>query len=127
MRGSIALLVCALAIPVCGCSKDEPAEPVRTQPNWDAKFAAADGIRQVEVKDDAMAGLAKHAAEAGSHEVVRKALDSIRNVQNHDQAARSCAVALATTGLVESARQIAEHIHDTAIQDDTLKQIAQIK
>ncbi len=62
MRSSIALLICALAIPVCGCSNPkEEVVPVGTQTNWDEKFAAANSIQKAETKDAAMADLAKQA------------------------------------------------------------------
>lgn len=126
MRGSIALLICALVVPVCGCSKEEVVA-VGRQAAWGEKFAAANSIRQAETKDAAMADLATQAAQVGQWSILLKALDNIRNTQTHDEAARASATALAKRGRLDYARQIADKIHDTAIKDDTLKQIVKVK
>lgn len=123
MRCPIALLVCALVTPVSGCSKAEPV-PVGAQSNWDAKLAAADGIRQEKVKDDAMADLAEQAGFVGQWSVLVKALSNIRNRQTHDKAALASVSALVFNGRLDYARQIASKIRNSSIKDDALKQIS---
>ena len=128
MRGSVVLLICALVIPVCGCSNSkEEVVPVGTQAAWDAKFAAANSIRNVEQKDEAMTDLATQAAQVMQWSILLKTLDNIHNSHTHDVAARVSAVTLAKRGRFDYARQIADKIRNTTIQDDALKQISQIK
>lgn len=119
----ISSLVCALLI--VGCSPaDEPVPDRAASVDWDAKFRAAEGIRDVGVMSDALAGVAELAAGLGEVDVVKKALSRIRHIDVHDQAARKSAVALAAAGQVESARQIAGDIRNDTIRDDALRQIA---
>ena len=122
----ISSLVCALLI--VGCSPaDEPVPDRGAVVDWDAKFRAAEGIRDVGVMSDALAGVAELAAGLGEVDVVKKALGRIRHIDVHDQSARKCAVALAAVGQVESARHIAGNIRNERIRDDALRQIAQSK
>jgi hypothetical protein len=127
MRPSSTILMCALYILPYSCSKGTQRASDPSRSKWDAKFSAADGIRETKVRDDAMKTVAKNAAAAGSHAVVIRALDNIRDMRGQDQASRDCAVTLATNGHVEVARQIANKIRETRMRDETLKLIAQTK
>ena len=124
MKRPLPLLLGWLILP--GCGSDETAVTV-TPIDWDAKYRAANSIRQIEGQDEAMAKLATQAAEAGEWSMSRRALSGIRNARTHDEAARTCAVSFASLRRHSEARQIADKIYDTAIRDDALKQVAQTK
>ena len=116
-----------------GCGGEEEAQPA-TAPTgtmepvaWQAKLRAASDIRQVEIRDAAMADLAVQAAGAGQWGTLLPALDSIQAVEVHDEAARTSAVALARFGRLDYARQVAGRIRNTGIRDDALRQVSQVR
>jgi hypothetical protein len=113
-----------------GCSQNsfEPfAQPNRRGPSLDSQLEAAAALRNPQDRDDAIAQVAKHAANVGDVHWATQALKAISDWEVRDGAALDVAVRLSKGGKDAAAHEIAGSIASSVVRDETLKVITKPK
>jgi len=113
-----------------GCSHgySEPfAQPDRRRPSLDNQLHDAKAIQNPRDRDDAIALVAKQAANVGDVHWAKQAVSAISNWEARDDAALAVAVRLSKGGKDEAAREMAGTIASSIVREETLKYIANAK
>ena len=136
---------------VCGCGKEKEQEPQPSpaaklfEKSFDDRWEAANKIKDVASRQEALSKLATDGAEVQSIENVTDVLKRMRNLENGgdpldivpalpaalrappgttDKAAEACALILAKHSDLKTANKLAELITASEIRDRTLNAIA---
>ncbi len=123
---AIAFALLALA----GCSQNtvEPfAHPNRRGPSLDSQLQAAAALANPRERDDAIALVARDAANVGDVHWATQALKAISDWEVRDDAALAVAVRLAKGGKEVAAQEIASSIASSVVREETLKFIGKPK
>jgi len=127
MRRTIAPLLIAGAffLPFAlGC--DEPKAPHVNAATGQlaGRLSAAKGITDMGQRNEALAKLARDAAEAGDGDIANQAITSITDMDVRNKVAYSAALQLAKAGKTDLATTTATHITDMDLRNKVLSKIA---
>jgi hypothetical protein len=127
MRQLLIGLIVASAVVLGGCGKSqyEPfAVPNKRAPALDKQLAEAQALQNANDRDDALARVARNAANSGDVHWAKQALQAISEWEIRDNAALAVAVRLFRGGKGDAAEEVARSIASSVVRDETLKLIA---
>lgn len=101
-----------------------PPTSSQSSPDFSGRLGAALGIFDSNEKDQALAAVARDAADAGDAATVEQALTGMFDTTLKDQAAYSAALRLAKVQKSAAATATANAIFDSTLRDKTLSKIA---
>ncbi len=114
-----------------GCSQTDPFEPFahpnRRGPGLDSQLQAAVALQNPQARDDAIAVVAKDAANVGDVHWATQALKAISDWEVRDDTAMMVAARLARGGKAAAAEEIASQIASSVVREETLKFIGKPK
>jgi hypothetical protein len=113
-----------------GCSKNEYepfALPNKRAASFDSQLEAAKTLPVAHERDDAIALVARDAANVGDVHWAKLALQAISEWEIRDDAALAVAVRLSRGGRPEAADEVARSIASSVVRDETLKFISKPK
>lgn len=119
--GAVAAALVLLA--GCGLAERSPRVP-QTPEQLKARYGAARGMTNVTQQAEALAVVARDAAEAGVADQAVQAVKAIVPVPNRDAAAEECALILARRGDPKPATDLAKMILNGSQRDSVLAKIA---
>jgi len=124
------LLAATLLCVGCGGS-DRPrgaaasgGESTERAVDFSGRLAAAQGINDLDMRDEALVEVAQAAAEEGAGAAVRQALEDISSLDQRNEIAAEVALKLAGAGQETEAVAIASMINDLDERNDVLARIA---
>jgi hypothetical protein len=126
----IATAIAFALLSSAGCSQRyvEPfAHPDRRGPGLDIQLQTAVAVVNPRDRDDAIAVVAKSAANVGDVHWAKQALQAISDWEVRDDAALAVAVRLSKGGKDEAAHEVAGTIASSVVREETLKVIATSK
>ena len=123
--------VVAVVLFWSGCGSNNSYEPFalpnKRAPSFDSQLESARAIPVPPERDDAIALIARDAANVGDVHWAKLALQAISEWEIRDDAALAVAVRLSRGGKSEAAHEVARSIASSVVRDETLKFISQPK
>jgi len=97
---------------------------LQSEDELEARLSAAKKISNLQIRQEALEGLAVSASKAGNTKFVKKVLTHMSDHARRHETASTCAYHLASAGESQGATSIAITIPDADLRNQTLKRIA---